>query len=120
MYTGVYWLFRDGRSRFHERNSEMGIIDAVGNQRRSLSDSCPPAIRRRNGSLIETWEDLKGMGFEVRACTCHILFELVSVASRFIEHPDGSAPFKQLRLQLQGDGDQTASRVQGKRQSLVE
>jgi len=39
---------------------------------------CPPAIRRRNGSLIETWEDLKGMGFEVRACTCHILFELVS------------------------------------------
>jgi hypothetical protein len=41
---------------------------------------CPPAIRRRNGSLIETWEDLKSLGFEVRVCTCHILFELVSVS----------------------------------------
>ena len=41
---------------------------------------CAPAIRRRDGLLINTWEDLKGMGFEVRACTCHIVLNLVSVS----------------------------------------
>ena len=64
--------------------------------------SSPPAITRRNGVPIETWQDLESMGFQVSVASCIFLHLYnISCTTLLTEHPGGSAAFQPLCIQLQ-------------------